>query len=153
MEIVLRERSKFQEDLVLGKRVEEHARDLALRRFPRLISLGSSVGKNKAYDFALGLKFEVKYDRMAVRTGNVAIEISCNGAPSGIMATEADYWLHGIPKMGMYMSDVKALRAYVQYKSPVAGGDGLRASMVLIPVSTFIELPFNERIGSADGKE
>jgi hypothetical protein len=39
-----------------------------------------------------GKKVEVKTDRMAHKTGNVAIEFRCRGKLSGIATSEADYW-------------------------------------------------------------
>ena len=40
-------------------------------------------------------KIEVKTERdWWFKTGNIAIEVECNGKPSGIMATKADYWVH-----------------------------------------------------------
>ena len=40
-------------------------------------------------------KIEVKTERdWWFKTGNIAIEIECNGKPSGVMATKSDYWCH-----------------------------------------------------------
>lgn len=36
---------------------------------------------------------ECKYDEMAAQTGNICIEIGCNGRWSGLLITQADYWL------------------------------------------------------------
>ena len=42
-------------------------------------------------------KIEVKSERdVWKRTGNIAIEYQCYGKPSGINATEADYWFHNL---------------------------------------------------------
>ena len=42
-------------------------------------------------------KIEVKSERYVwKRTGNIAIEYECYGKPSGINATEADYWFHNL---------------------------------------------------------
>ena len=42
-------------------------------------------------------KIEVKSERdVWQRTGNIAIEYQCYGKPSGIAATEADYWFHNL---------------------------------------------------------
>ena len=42
-------------------------------------------------------KIEVKSERdMWQRTGNIAIEYESYGKPSGINATEADYWFHNL---------------------------------------------------------
>ena len=40
-------------------------------------------------------KIEVKTERdWWFKTGNIAIEMECNGKPSGVMATKSDYWVH-----------------------------------------------------------
>ena len=42
-------------------------------------------------------KIEVKSERgMWQKTGNIAIEFESYGKPSGIRATEADYWFHNL---------------------------------------------------------
>ena len=42
-----------------------------------------------------GTKFEVKTERdWWHRTDNIAIEIACNGKPSGVMATKSEQWIH-----------------------------------------------------------
>ena len=42
-------------------------------------------------------KIEVKSERdMWQRTGNIAIEYESYGKPSGINATEADFWFHNL---------------------------------------------------------
>ena len=42
-------------------------------------------------------KIEVKSERgMWLQTGNIAIEYECYGKPSGINATDSDYWFHNL---------------------------------------------------------
>lgn len=38
---------------------------------------------------------ECKYDYMASITGNICIEVACNGRLSGLLITKADYWIIG----------------------------------------------------------
>lgn len=48
-------------------------------------------------DMLQNKKIEVKSERdVWQRTGNIAIEYQCYGKPSGIAATEADYWFHNL---------------------------------------------------------
>lgn len=66
--------SKFDLDLKYGQQREQRVADL----------LGAD--KNK---------IEVKTERdWWHKTGNIVIEVECNGKPSGISVTEADYWVH-----------------------------------------------------------
>lgn len=51
--------------------------------------------KNKGYDFIInGIRYEVKTDRY--KSGNICIEVGCNGSASGIITTTADVWLYYI---------------------------------------------------------
>jgi uncharacterized protein (DUF3820 family) len=108
-------------------------------------------GKFKPYDLIIThksktYKIEVKSDRQAGHTGNMAIEYECNGKPSGISSTEADYYIYfiiyaddiqedGLPREECYKIPIKRLIKIV--KSPLAcpkvrGGDGNRSCMYLV---------------------
>lgn len=53
-------------------------------------------GNFKEYDIFIAsteIKIECKNDLMAIETGNVFIETSCNNKESGIYKTKADYWV------------------------------------------------------------
>ena len=85
-------------------------------------------------------KVEVKTDRMAHKTGNIAVEYECGGKPSGISKTEADYWAF-IIKNGAYILIVrtdylkKIARHWYMQGKVVAGGDDNASMMVLIPIN------------------
>lgn len=86
------------------------------------------------------VKYEVKSDRMAHKTGNVAIEISCSGKPSGITSTEADIYAYFIvsptipPTLYLIpIEDLKKLIISPDFRR-VRGGDGWRSEMVLVPL-------------------
>ena len=62
--------------------------------------LDLKFGKNRE-DFVASLlnedraKIEVKSERdWWSRTGNIAIEVECNGKPSGLTVTQADCWFN-----------------------------------------------------------
>tara|TARA_R100001463_G_scaffold135727_1_gene199493 strand:- start:528 stop:908 length:381 start_codon:yes stop_codon:yes gene_type:complete len=52
------------------------------------------VGEKKLYDILKDEKIEVKRDRIALKTGNMAIEYMQKGRPSGIATTEATHWCY-----------------------------------------------------------
>jgi hypothetical protein len=61
-----------------------------------------SVGNAPKWDikFSSGISMEVKCDTTAARTGNAAIEYwdTRRNKPSGILETEASWWLHCVPQ-------------------------------------------------------
>ena len=55
------------------------------------------VREQQVADMLQDKKIEVKSERdMWQRTGNIAIEYQSYGKPSGIEATESDYWFHNL---------------------------------------------------------
>jgi len=85
-------------------------------------------------------KIEVKSERdVWQRTGNIAIEYESYGKPSGIAATEADYWFHnlciGDDTFATLVFDTNSLRRIIDnldYKKSVRGGDHNASKMYLL---------------------
>jgi hypothetical protein len=85
-------------------------------------------------------RIEVKSERdVWQRTGNIAIEYECYGKPSGINATESDYWFHnlciGEDIFATIVFDTKSLRRIIDnldYKKSVSGGDNNASRMYLL---------------------
>ena len=120
--------SKFDIDLEYGQEREKR--------------LASILDKDKS-------KIEVKTERdWWFKTGNIAIEMECNGKPSGVMATKSDYWVHilaeGEKDYCRLIFDTKTIKRLAKkYISTLkAGGDGFRSKFVLIPLAE-IFLPKN----------
>jgi len=97
--------------------------------------LASILDKDKS-------KIEVKTERdWWFKTGNIAIEMECNGKPSGVMATKSDYWVHilaeGEKDYCRLIFDTKTIKRLAKkYISTLkAGGDGFRSKFVLIPLA------------------
>ncbi len=85
-------------------------------------------------------KIEVKSERdMWARTGNIAIEYESYGKPSGISATESDYWFHnlciGDDTFATLVFDVPSLKRIIDNldeKRTVSGGDNGASKMYLV---------------------
>lgn len=85
-------------------------------------------------------KIEVKSERdVWQNTGNIAIEYESYGKPSGISATEADYWFHnlciGDDIFATLVFDTDSLRRIIDnldYKRSVSGGDHNASKMYLL---------------------
>ena len=85
-------------------------------------------------------KIEVKSERdVWQKTGNIAIEYECYGKPSGINATESDYWFHnlciGDETFATIVFDTASLKRIINnldYKKSVSGGDNNASRMYLL---------------------
>ena len=90
-------------------------------------------------------KVEVKTERdIWVTTGNIAIEIRCNGKPSGLSTTESSVWVHLLAhngaikggflfKVGELKAKIKKLHENGDLKL-VMGGDDNASQMALLPI-------------------
>ena len=85
-------------------------------------------------------KIEVKSERgMWMKTGNICIEYQSYGKPSGIRATESDYWFHnlcvGDKEFCTLVFDTEMLKTIVDdldtFKT-VSGGDNNASRMFLV---------------------
>ena len=85
-------------------------------------------------------KIEVKSERdMWQRTGNIAIEYESYGKPSGIDATESDYWFHNLCvgedtfcTLVFNTDSLKKIIKNLDYKRSVSGGDNNASRMYLL---------------------
>lgn len=91
-----------------------------------------------------GVKIEAKDETwLWQQSGNICVEWRNHDKPSGIAATEADYWVHSLHAESglvlvrlMFPVDVLLWLARKAYKEGRyrTGGDGGHSKMVLIPV-------------------
>jgi len=102
------------------------------------------AGENHVLGLLNGaMKVEVKTDRMAHSTGNLAVEYSSRGLPSGIATTKADYWAFVIGDNNTVIfiptERLKEL-ARVWYKAGyiVDGGDQNTSKIILIPIKEIL---------------
>lgn len=98
------------------------------------------VREDRVADMLQNKKIEVKSERgMWMDTGNIAIEYQSYGKPSGIEATESDYWFHHLCvdneefctlvfKTGVLKKIVKELNTC----KSVSGGDHNASRMYLL---------------------
>tara|TARA_R100001015_G_C4631436_1_gene193932 strand:- start:2341 stop:2742 length:402 start_codon:yes stop_codon:yes gene_type:complete len=87
-------------------------------------------------------KVEVKTERgMWMDTGNIAIEYESYGKPSGIMATESDYWLQNLCYKGCiclsFFIKVEHLKKLIEQNTfpSVSGGDHNASKMYLLKLN------------------
>ena len=85
-------------------------------------------------------KIEVKSERdIWQKTGNIAIEYESYGKPSGINATESDYWFHNLcigddvfATVVFKTKNLKRIINNLDYKRSVVGGDHNASKMYLL---------------------
>ena len=138
--------NKFQKDLATGQEYEK--RSLLYLDYDTYKFI---EGYFKEYDLEItkdGLKttIEIKSDKQASLTGNLAIEYECNKKPSGISTTTADFWIYFIvydriidgvnhSREECYKIPTDELRKLVKKCHKVSGGDGNRSRMYLLKKS------------------
>ena len=78
------------------------------------------------------------------RTGNICVEFESRGKPSGIAATDADYWVHELKRDGetlvYLMFPIERLKQLCRKAGRVvhrAGDDGAQ-SVVILPLSEIL---------------
>jgi len=126
----------FKKDIVLGHKGE----DKVLTTIQKVYPLSKRVeGYNPFYDIEIpeiNKTLEVKNDLRAVDTGNLAIEcFKKNGDPSGIMISQADFWVICVGEKMLLMGKDR-LKEYVQNSNfrTVWGGDRNATQMMLVPL-------------------
>ena len=98
------------------------------------------VREKMVADMLQDKKIEVKSERdVWQKTGNIAIEYECYGKPSGINATESDYWFHNLcigddvfATVVFKTKNLKRIINNLDYKRSVAGGDHNASKMYLL---------------------
>ena len=111
------------------------------KKFDIDLSYGK-VREKRVVDMLQDKKIEVKSEKgMWQRTGNIAVEYESWGKPSGINATESDFWFHNLCINGdIYATLVfktETLRKIVDsldFVKTVSGGDHNASKMYLVNI-------------------
>jgi ribosomal protein S4E len=90
-------------------------------------------------------KFEVKTDRLSVKTGNIYIEYESRGKPSGIATTQADYWVYKVTETKAIVIKTEELKTIVRQLildkkaiPNVRGGDNNTSVGVLVKIKDLV---------------
>ena len=100
------------------------------------------VREDMVADMLQNKKVEVKSERgMWMDTGNICIEYNSYGKPSGIDATEADYWFHNLcvgeetyATIVFKVDNLKKIIDNLDSKRSVNGGDHKASRMWLLNI-------------------
>jgi hypothetical protein len=116
------------------------------KRFDLDLAYGQ-VFEQKVAEILGQSKIEVKTEKDKWKTtGNIVIEYESRGKPSGIITTEADYWLHncavGDNIVFSLLLKVSTLRQYIAKHNPrsVRGGDDMTSKLYLIKLTDLVTL-------------
>jgi hypothetical protein len=156
-------RRKFLADLGDGKKAEEFIAKLYQERNPTCDFVTFYPGKE--FDISISfprkdsLHIEVKFDKYAVKSGNLCFELQDHKArPSGIMATEAHLMVFIVAKTlrdknkMVFEFEVGRLRKFIEYHIDsgqykiVKGGDNNAFEMMLVPIHDMEKQEFCKRI-------
>ena len=141
---------KFKEDNEIGTKGENEIIEFLKSRGLNFIATSKMLYTDdrwKLFDLLFEnknrkeIKVEVKSDHYVSDnndSGNMVIELSCNGKPSGLSTSISNLWVYYFPKLSkdnvwlIKTGELKQL--IIDEKIPVViGGDGNRARMVKIP--------------------
>lgn len=133
----------FKKDLAFGESYE-----MELLKYIPYDTYNKPQGKFKDYDLEIKLNdkstfYEVKADRMAYKTGNIAIEYECFDKPSGIETTKADYYTYFVLNNNdydLYIIPVRKIKSKIRkelYKRIVKGGDYQKSKLYLFDLNKF----------------
>lgn len=127
----------------IGIKMSLHNND---KRFDLDLAYGQ-VFEQKVSEILGQSKIEVKTEKDKWKTtGNIVIEHESRGKPSGIITTEADYWLHncavGDDIVFSVLLKVSTLRKYIARHNPrsVRGGDDMTSKLYLIKLTDLVTL-------------
>lgn len=132
----------FLADLKFGKSYEQ----LATAYIPQGETQIEFAPKGcfKGWDFKTEkYKYEVKSDRLAYKYGcnSMFIEFECNGKPSGITSTEADFLYYFMVRPNgssrLVRAPVKDLKEACVGCPVKSGGDGWRSKGYIVPITKF----------------
>lgn len=100
-----------------------------------------TVGRTD-FDLLLQTSVEVKNDRQAGRTGNVAFETHYRGQPSGLLTSGAGYWAVVVDETA-YVAKTDSLLRFVQAHDfpETQGGDHKASTLRLVPIDKLREIP------------
>ncbi len=137
--------STFRADRLAGESIEQAVGAWAISKG---WTAHRTCGKVGGYDLMLTCTVEVKADRMALTTGNVAIEVSFRGAPSGISATTAPWWCIVVGDTG-FMVRTDTLRREALRHPTRPAGDRKLAVVHLLPLAELKRIAQQIRLPSA----
>ena len=131
----MKEKDNFKNDIIIGEKKELEILNI-IKGFDE--DVYKIEGKFKPYDIiAPNLKktFEVKFDIGSKKTPNFFLEYECNGKPSGLASTKADYWVICDEEENNFINttklkDIAKTYGYKWEGTPHGGASNVKALLV-----------------------
>ena len=131
----MKEKDNFKNDIIIGEEKELEILNI-IKDFDE--DVYKIEGNFKPYDIvAPNLKktFEVKFDIGSKKTSNFFLEYECNGEPSGLASTKADYWVICDEKGNNFINttklkDIAKSNGYKWEGTPHGGASNVKALLV-----------------------
>jgi len=130
----------FNKDYKEGREIEEKILKVVRKKYPKAKLSDGNVPEFDLFIPEISKTVEIKFDRLAEKTGNFVIEVEFDDRPSGLEGTTADFWLIYFNKVA-YLLETESLRYLVREskrKRFVFGGFEKKSKLVLIPVEEII---------------
>lgn len=138
----------FKQDLAFGNKYE----NTLIKLIPH-DSFVKPSGYFKEYDIEFTTdnkttKYEVKTDRMAYKTSNIAIEYECRNKQSGINTTTADYFSYFVVdakdsnNYALFIIPVDIIKQRIKsrdYRGNISGGDYNASKIYLFNANVFLD--------------
>jgi hypothetical protein len=117
-------------------------------------SVKYNPNKNGDYDLMIKkgdkvISLEIKTDEYYLKrkTNNMVFEVSCNGKPSGINSTKADYYIYYFPAEKLfYMAKISTIRNILPCCITTFGGDKNLSKLYLVDRDEWVDYFKKEKI-------
>ena len=111
----------------------------------RGFDVSKTIADLAGYDLLLSGRVEVKRDERADETGNLAIEVSRAGKPSGIMTSTSTLWVSVLQGEAIIVPTGRLREEIVNHPNvyrEVAAGDARKTRCRLVPLADARKWPF-----------
>lgn len=134
----------FKTDLAAGHEIEKKFVEILQKRNP-LSHIHIVEWYHPGWDVemkwpdGIPVTFEIKYDRMVEKTGNIALEVSFNGNPSGVHNSKAHYIIYYAKDAFRYAVPNEVWDKVIEYER-IYWWDNNASELVLIRRNDFITI-------------
>ena len=134
----------FKQDLLEGQAVEQKFAEILKQRNP-LSHVTIIEWYHPWWDVEMRwpdwipVTFEIKSDRLAHKTGNIALEISYKWNPSGICNSKAHYIIYYAKDLFWYAKPDEVRDKVIEYET-IKGWDNNSSELILITWKDFINI-------------